>query len=110
MGRVDYKKETQAPFASTLASSSQANTLGVTLTITQRPMQPTSGGDQPLDKSIPLTKTCQDGSPLVLGAQPKVEKKVDEPKDSIATLVPSPTSSLVPSTSPALLLPCNPHV
>ena len=46
----------------------------------------------------------------MIGAQPKAKKKVDEPKYSTTTLASSPTSSPVPPTSPALLLPRNLHV
>ena len=78
--------------------------------MTQGPPQPAGGGDQPPNKNIPLTKPCQDGSPPMVGAQSEVKKKGEEQKDSVATLVPSPTSSLVPSTSATLFLPSSPHV
>ena len=114
---MDYKKKshskstsTQAPLAYASTSSSQADTLDVTPAITQALAQPIGGGDQPPEKSIPLTKTCQDGSPPMICAQPEVGKKVDELKDSTTTLVPSPTSSPVPFTSPTLLLPTSNHV
>ena len=82
----------------------------MTLAITKGLAQLAGGGDQPLEKRIPLTKTSQDGSPPLIGTQPEAKKKADELKDNIATLVPSPTSSFVPSTSPALLLWRSPHV
>ena len=46
----------------------------------------------------------------MIGAQLEDEKKVEKPKDNAATLVPSPTSSPIPSIIPPLLLPRIPHV
>ena len=100
----------QASPTTVVAPSSQGDTLGVTLAITQGPNQPSSGGDQPLKKKLPLRKNCQDGSPMVFGAQLEAKKKGEELKDSTTTLVPSPTSSPVPFTSPTLLLPTSNHV
>ena len=88
---------------------------------TQGPTQPTGGGDQPLEKNIPLEKTCHDGSRPIIGTQveekKEEEKKIDEPNDSAATpLVPSPHDTPVPSPhatlvpSPhATLVPSPPH-
>ena len=84
--------------------------MGVTLAITQGPAQPAGGDDQPPDKNIPLTKTCQDGSPPMIGAQLEAKTNVEDPKDSIFILVRSPHSSLVPATSATLLLPSSPQV
>ena len=56
------------------------------------------GGDQLLDKNIPIAKTCHDGSLPVIGTQTDVEKKkTEEPKDSVVTPVPSPHVTPVPS-------------
>ena len=75
----------------------------MTLETTQGLGQPSRGVDQPLDKNIPITQTCQDGSPPVIGTQTSAkEKKIVEPKDRTTTLFPShhttPVSS--PHTSP----------
>lgn len=58
-----------------------------------------------------MAKTFQDSSLLVIRTQSKAEKKkVEEPKDSAITLVPSPHNSLVLSINATLLLPRSPQV
>ena len=94
-----------------MASSPQGGTLGVTLAITQGLTQALGGGDQPPNKNITLAKNCHDGSLPVIATPSEVEKKKSEdPKDGATTLVPSPHSSPVPSTSATLLQPSSPQV
>ena len=80
------------------------------MAITQGPAQPSDGGDQPPDKSIPLAKTCQDGSLPVIGTPAEAKKKAEELKDGAVTLALSPHSSMIPSMSATLLLPSSPQV
>ena len=78
----------------------------MTLAITQGPAQSLGGGDQPIDKSIPIANTFHDGSLPIFGTQTSAkEKKMEEPKDSGATLVPSPHVTLVPSPHHSPILP-----
>jgi hypothetical protein len=61
--------------------------------------------------TIPLDKTCQDGSVPIIGTKMKAEKKkVEELKDNVITVVLSPHSSLIPSINTTLLLPCSPKI
>lgn len=97
-----------------MPTSSQSATTGVTLASTQGPAQLSGGCDQPPDKNVPIAKTCHDGSLPVIGTLAGTEeKKMEEPKDSASTPVPSPHTtsvpsphhSRIPSVSASLLMP-----
>lgn len=78
-------------------------------TTTQGPALPVGGGDQPLDKHIPITLTFQGGPLIVIGTQASTgEKKIEQPKDGAPapTLLPHTT----PSPSPHTTLVPSPHV
>ena len=53
---------TQASSVATTPISSQSATPSVITTTNQGPTQPARGDDQPLDKNVSITQTCQDGS------------------------------------------------
>ncbi len=70
------------------------------MAITQGPTQPSDRGDQPLNKSISLARTCQDDSLSVIKNPTEAKKKkAEELKDGVVTLALSPHNSLIPSVS-----------
>lgn len=87
-------------------SSSQSGASGTIFPTTQGTAQPVDGGDQPLDKTIPLDKTCQDNSVPMIGTEIEAEKK----KDSVVMVALSPRNNLIPSISSLLLLPRNSQI
>ena len=95
-----------------VATSSFHNDASSTiLPFTQGPTQPSSGGDQPPNKNIPLDKTCQDGLVLVIRTEIKdKKKKVEELKNTAVTVVLSPHSRPIPFVNVTLLLPSSPQI
>ena len=104
--RVKEKSTTtQASLVAIVPPFSQGGTLGVTLAITQGSAQPSDAGDQPPKKRIPLAKTCQYVSLLMIGPPSKAnKKKFEEPKYGVITQALSPYYNLVTFISVALLL------
>ena len=121
-------KTTQASPAIATLTSSQSATPSVTTTTAQGPAQQTGGGDQPPERNISITPTCQGGPLPIIGSQASVEEKgTEESKDGATapvspshttptpslhttpfpsphiTPIPSPHHSPVPSTSASLL-------
>ena len=85
---------TQASPSVAASSSSQGAMINVMPSAAQGLAQLARGGDQPLEKNIPLDKTCHDGSHPVIGThmeeKKEEEKKVEESKDNVVTPPPSP--------------------
>lgn len=85
---IAWKSRSKGAFAQpspnvAATSPSHSDASSTILPFIQGLAQPTSGGDQPHDKNIPLDKKIQDGSILVIKIETEVEKKkVKEPKDT----------------------------
>ena len=81
----------------------------MTTTTTQGPALPIGGGNQPLDRNIPITLTCQGGSLPVIRTQASTkQKKMEEPKNGGTPPVPSPHTTPAPSLHTTLVP--SPHI
>jgi hypothetical protein len=118
-GRSKGKASQQSPTVAT-PTSSHSVTPNVSIAATQGPTIPVGGGDQPPEKNIPISLTCQGGSRPVIGAQSTAEEKeAEKEKDSGSTPIfiphisssPSPQITFVPSphTTPCFTRLCNLH-
>lgn len=69
------RKASQSSPTNTNPTSSQGATPSVTITETQGPAMPMEGGDQPLDKNIPIAQNFQGGPLSVIGSQSTTREK-----------------------------------
>ena len=70
---LEQEKTTQASPATATPTYFQSATPSVTTIATQGPAIPAGGGDQPMDRNIPITPTCQCCSLPIIGAQASIE-------------------------------------